>query len=80
VSVTQEQISKEIAVACELVKKERDRLSNELTEIKADMINWREEARIMSKELGRVRSVLITCEDRHHPDSEWCDEAKEVLG
>jgi hypothetical protein len=31
-------------------------------------------------EIKRLRRALSIIEDRHHPDSEWCDEAKEVLG
>jgi hypothetical protein len=27
----------------------------------------------------KIRRALTIIEDRHHPDSEWCDEAKEVL-
>jgi hypothetical protein len=34
----------------------------------------------LAAELVRLRRALTIIEDRHHPDSEWCDEAKEVLG
>jgi hypothetical protein len=34
----------------------------------------------LEAENERLRRALTIIEDRHHPDSEWCDEAKEVLG
>jgi hypothetical protein len=33
----------------------------------------------LEDENARLRRAMTIIEDRHHPDSEWCDEAKEVL-
>jgi hypothetical protein len=34
---------------------------------------------IEQDKVARLRRALTIIEDRHHPASEWCDEAKEVL-
>jgi hypothetical protein len=34
----------------------------------------------LEAENERLRRALTIIEDRHHQDSEWCYEAKEVLG
>jgi hypothetical protein len=40
---------------------------------------YRLKIRELEAENERLRRALTIIEDRHHPDSEWCDEAKEVL-
>jgi hypothetical protein len=33
----------------------------------------------LEAENDRLRRTITIIEDRHHPASEWCDEAKEVI-
>jgi chromosome segregation ATPase len=54
--------------------------TSDIIALRAELAATQEESRTMIQAFSRVRTALITCEDRHHPDSEWCAEAKEVMG
>lgn len=36
--------------------------------------------RNLERQIDNLKTIINTIEDRHHPDSEWCAESKEVLG